>query len=79
MARDATSSATIAITTSARADASRGVSAMKAPEAAYVSAFARVRLCTVTGNPKDRRREAIPPPMIPKPKIATRGFDISLS
>ena len=74
--RDAASSATIAITTSARADASRGVSATRTPEAPYFSAFSRLRLYTVSGNPMDRRREAIPPPMIPKPSIATCGFDI---
>jgi hypothetical protein len=35
-----------------------------------------VNLQRGTGKPAESKRLAMPPPMIPSPRIATRGFDI---
>jgi hypothetical protein len=62
------------ITIRARAAASAGEAATLAPWAASGSALARVRLCTVRGNPAARRVRATGSPMLPRPITATGSF-----
>lgn len=38
------------------------------------SSFSLFRLKTVTGKPCNNKRPAMPEPVVPSPRIATRGF-----
>ena len=51
--------------------ASAGVDASRAPSLTSASAFAAVRLYTVSENPAFSRLAAIPEPIVPRPSIAT--------
>src|SRR6185437_16243735 len=75
-AREAASSATMLMTTCTIAAASRGESATVAPSTARASDLARLRLYTTTGNFSESRRFAMPEPISPNPRIATRVLDI---
>src|SRR5271170_1812709 len=75
-AREALSSASMEIMMSARAAASRGVRATYAPAFAKGAVFSGLRLYTASGNPAVRTRPAIPVPINPNPRIATRGLVI---
>lgn len=74
MAREAGSSATMLRMTSAPEAASRGVEATRAPAAANGAALAGLRLKTDNGKSWARRRRAMPPPMMPRPRKAMRGL-----
>ena len=69
---EASSSASILMTTSASLAASAGVPAIRAPNVPSGAAFADVLLWTATVKPALRRFFAIPIPMVPNPRIATR-------
>src|ERR1700677_3260482 len=58
----------------APAAASRGVDATVAPAAASGAALSLLRLNTARGNLAESRREAMPAPMMPRPRSAMRGF-----
>ena len=72
--REALSSATMLIMTSACAAASRGELATRAPSAAKGLDFSALRLNTDSGKPLTRRRRAMPEPMIPSPRNAMCGL-----
>src|SRR5262249_33994137 len=82
--REAASSATMAKITSAPAAASRGVTAALAPLAASTCALAGGRFQTERGKPLASQLAAMPPPITPRPRSATRCMkllpeDLSLS
>src|SRR5580704_17207703 len=58
----------------APAAASRGVGATVAPAAASGAALSRLRLNTARGKFAESRRDAMPAPMMPRPRSATRGL-----
>src|SRR5579871_225469 len=72
--REASSSATMLMITSARAAASYGEPATDAPCVASPCALSRLRLNTVSGKPALRSRCAMPEPMMPRPRKATRAL-----
>ena len=76
--REATSSASIAINTPAPFAASRGQGATRAPISASATVLSRLRLYTATSYPAPNSRRTIPPPIVPKPKNARRGFSTAV-
>ena len=78
ISREAASSATIAMTTSAPSAASRGVAATRAPLSSSACALARVRFQTVRSKPLASQLAAMPAPIVPRPRSATRRMRCSL-
>ena len=71
--RTAAASASMVMTTPAPATASAGSACATAPAAARLAARSGVRFHTSTGSPARSRLWAMPAPIVPKPRTATRA------